>query len=80
MTHRENEGYYCNHCGERVSKTLYYAHKKLYYDATLNKWDTGTAPASDMEEHMHHDDFRFSDSDDSKEGSQRFLPNKQTCK
>ena len=64
----EKGRYYCNHCGEKVSKTLYYAHKKLYYDVTLKQWRSGVACTSGTggqcaKDKNEHDNFTFSDSD-----------------
>lgn len=72
MTSRAKGRYYCDHCRDKVSKTLYYAHKKLYYDATSKQWKSGTSATStscsssrvyeqDIQSHVH-DDFIFSDS------------------
>lgn len=35
---RSRRLYYCGHCKEEVSKTLYYQHRKLFYDSELNIW------------------------------------------
>ena len=56
----KGEHYYCNHCQEKLSKTLYYAHKRLYYDAVLNEW-----AIQPSEERIDENSFKFSDSDDS---------------
>ena len=58
--------FYCEHCGEKVSKTLYYQHKKLYYVANKQQWKRTAAD----EEVSHHsasedEDFTFSDQEDS---------------
>ena len=68
MASSEKGRYYCNHYGEKVSKT-YFAHKKQYYDVAMNKWDTSAASVGVTEEHTEeHADFRFSDSDYSQPG------------
>lgn len=33
--------YHCGHCNEKVSRTLYFQHKKLYYSASEKTWKTG---------------------------------------
>ena len=30
--------YFCGHCNAAVSKTLFFKHKKLYYDKKLKVW------------------------------------------
>ena len=30
--------YYCEHCKQELSKTLFFSHKKLYYNTRLRKW------------------------------------------
>ena len=54
--------FYCEHCGEKVSKTLYYQHKKLYYTAEKQHWEQEVAlsHASASEE----EDFTFSDEEE----------------
>lgn len=32
--------FHCGHCGEKISKTLYYQHKKLYYSSSTNTWSS----------------------------------------
>lgn len=48
--------YFCDHCEKLLSKTLYYKHKKFYYDRNSEKW---------RKEMVHYveDDFDFSESD-----------------
>lgn len=31
---------FCGHCNEYLSKTHFYAHKRLYYDSILRKWSS----------------------------------------
>ena len=33
-----SDRYYCGHCKEKISKTLYYSHKRLFYDITTRQW------------------------------------------
>ena len=54
-----HERYYCNHCEEKVSKTLYFTHKQLYYDHTTEEW----IKRDDEENQSGVADFTFSDSD-----------------
>lgn len=57
MESSENR-FYCDHCGEKVSKTLYYQHKKLYYSAATGTWKK----RDDIVAHDTNDDeFTFSD-------------------
>ena len=30
--------YFCGHCKDAVSKTLFFKHKKLYYDRKTKEW------------------------------------------
>ena len=30
--------YYCGHCQEKISKTLYFTHKRLYYNCDTGEW------------------------------------------
>ena len=70
----ENRFYYCEHCGEKVSKTLYYQHKKLYYTVDSQQWEKNPdevsqhAVGADTEE--DHEDFTFSDHERSLVGSE----------
>ena len=62
---RGSSSYHCDHCGEKVSKTVYYQHKKMYYDKTTEIWtqreDTSSA-TKDVDTVMN--DFCFSDDSD----------------
>lgn len=42
--------YYCGHCEEKISKTLYFKHKKLYYDAVTKEWMKGSDPSMEIDE------------------------------
>ena len=56
----EAKVYFCGHCQQRLSKTLYFLHKKLYFDPKLKTWKClrdAVIPAAPVEE------FRFSDED-----------------
>ena len=67
----EKGRYYCNHCRQKVSKTLYFTHKKLYYDATTNRWDTDAHGGSSICQQDLSQDYTFSDSDSSDIGGKR---------
>ena len=70
MMDRKRRNYRCEHCGERLSKTVYYQHKKLYYNKSTRRWlqrKTGDAtskvqPPRDGDRTMS--DFQFSDDED----------------
>lgn len=62
---RENERYFCGHCNRKVSKTLYFTHKKLYYDVQSQEWISGAQDGA----HDEVQDFAFSDSDENEVGS-----------
>lgn len=52
--------FYCEHCGEKVSKTLYYQHKKLYYTAEKQQWEQEVA----LSHASADEDFTFSDEEE----------------
>jgi hypothetical protein len=35
---KRSGSYGCGHCGQSVSKTVYYQHKRLYYCDSTNSW------------------------------------------
>lgn len=64
---RENR-FYCGHCKEKISKTLYFHHKKLYYEADTQQWQVA-APAQGTSTSMcEYKDFTFSDSESEQDG------------
>ena len=61
---QDNSRFYCEHCGEKISKTLYYLHKKLYYSVDTNMWQKITNSADDQQcNDAECDEFTFSDSE-----------------
>ena len=53
------KSYWCEHCKEFVSKTLYYQHKKKYYSTQTHTWSNGN---KQFEGHkFEYEDFVFSD-------------------
>ena len=62
-TKMDNKRFHCGHCNEKVSKTLYYQHKKLYYSCTDKVWSKTTSPDVDGEP-SQTEDVRLSDTDD----------------
>lgn len=40
----EQKKYVCGHCNATVSKTQYFKHKKLFYDAHLKVWRSERIP------------------------------------
>ena len=52
--------FHCGHCSQKISKTLYYEHKKLYYSTVENVWvkKTKIDSTNDLQE-----EFDFSDTD-----------------
>lgn len=59
--------FYCEHCGEKVSKTLYYQHKKLYYTVDKQQWKKTPDEEAHHEAINEDEDFTFSDHEDSLE-------------
>ena len=60
--------FFCGHCGERVSRSLYYRHKKLFYSNSEGKWrknEEHTTASSDTDGYQ---EFSFSDSEDMEVG------------
>ena len=55
---RRGSSYKCGHCGEAVSKTVYFQHKRLYYCDDTNSWSQGNLDSDEFEE------FTFSDMDE----------------
>ena len=35
-----NSLYYCGHCDKQLSKTVFYRHKRLYYDRRSKTWSS----------------------------------------
>ena len=63
---RGSRSYHCEHCGEKVSKTVYYQHKKLYYDKTTGIWkrqESCDTPPGGTDRDTLMNDFCFSDDD-----------------
>ena len=63
--------YFCEHCGERISKTLYlyYQHKKMFYSPSSQIWtsDPGTSSMSQIsvsDPQSYSKDFTFINPDD----------------
>lgn len=61
MERGEEKRFHCDHCGEKISKSLYFEHKKLYYSRTSNTWDKISAPSPEIGE--SYEDFSFPDHD-----------------
>ena len=61
---RGSSSYHCDHCGEKVSKTVYYQHKKLYYDKTSETWMQQEDTSSATTDVNTMNDFCFSDDSD----------------
>lgn len=56
---RGEKRFHCGHCGEKISKSLYFEHKRLYYSSHSNTWDE--VQVTKREEPF--EDFTFSDSE-----------------
>lgn len=57
--------FYCEHCGEKISKTLYYQHKRLYYSYDRQEWELSKkVVGSEMtNSRSRSPDFIFSEDD-----------------
>lgn len=65
--------YYCGHCREKISKTLYFSHKQLYYDVVQQKWrNEADQNQSSHTEQLPDQDFTFSDSEETADGTLLF--------
>ena len=40
----DHKKYFCGHCNAPVSKTLFFKHKKLFYDPNLKVWRSKRIP------------------------------------
>lgn len=60
----DNKRFHCQHCNEKISKTLYFEHKKLYYSVATREWQCVTQ-RSDPDGEDEDNDFCFSDAEDS---------------
>ena len=58
---------FCCHCNEKVSKTLYFRHKRLYYSSEEQRWQTRSLKDETMIINAE-EDFTFCDSENSIEG------------
>lgn len=38
--------YYCEHCDEYLSRTIYFKHKQLYFDVNTKKWKSSSEEVS----------------------------------
>ena len=79
MADRRRRDYRCEHCGEQLSKTVYYQHKKLYYKKSTRTWLQGGASDATSESLVPSDgdhstrDFQFSDDEDMQTSSECML-------
>lgn len=53
--------YYCGHCEEKISKTLYFRHKRLYYNPDSEEWISSKETQVDNNDMVV--DFTFHDDD-----------------
>ena len=60
---QENNRFYCEHCGEKISKTLYYLHKRLYYSTATRIWQKATDSDDAVQICKVDDEFKFSDTE-----------------
>ena len=71
--------YFCGHCHQELSKTLFFSHKKLYYNKRLKKWqkDIIQADANEVEFVLSTEpdfsDYVFSDNSSDLEGKSSCL-------
>ena len=66
MSERRRKGrYYCGHCEEKISKTLNFKHKRLYYNPDSEEW---TLSKDVQENYETIADFVFSSDSDAEAG------------
>lgn len=68
MQRNSEKRFHCQHCGEKISKTLYYQHKEKYYSPATQTWSRDAKrQVLEFERQQDDDDedFTFSDSADS---------------
>ena len=51
--------FFCGHCGEKISRSLYFQHKKLYYTPESQQWERTLQNEHDSVQ----EDFTFSDNE-----------------
>ena len=79
--YRKHSWFYCSHCDERLSKNLYFQHRRLYYSYRTRKWKRDETPC----DHTQMDELFFSDNEIAAEPSgdsdnDQVLPSKTTDK
>ena len=62
MSSQQRRSYFCEHCDDYVSKTLYFKHKRLYYDRKTKIWSSLRLLPSGIEDFVLDD--ALSDRDD----------------
>ena len=55
------ERFHCGHCNEKISKTLYFQHKKIYYNPSTQVWKKSTTVPSGSNADV--EEFTFSESE-----------------
>lgn len=50
--------FHCEHCGEKISRSLYFEHKRLYYSSTSGTWKKELFTANAAAE-QQFEDFVF---------------------
>ena len=67
--------YLCGHCNQKISKTLYYQHKKLFYSASTKSWKKEIKGITQRKEvnSPEPQDFRFSDDEEEHKGDQNSI-------
>jgi len=61
---KSRKSYFCGHCKEEVSKTLFFQHRKLYYDKRSREWKTERVTPNDLGE-----DFDFEEAEGTTQGT-----------
>ena len=51
--------YFCGHCNRQLSKTLFFRHKRMFYDRKARKW----SDVKVISENIAAEPFTLSDSD-----------------
>ena len=45
---KQRKLYFCGHCEERISKTLYFKHRRIYYDNRTKQWAKNPIVSNDL--------------------------------
>ena len=65
---RKSQNTYCGHCGECLSRSAFWKHRKAFYDAKSGSWTTKENLASEKCKGAKHEPSSSNSSSNSSEG------------